>query len=64
MYNEYNRKHLLASPGRNIIGKDGNLMEQLYTRWGKNLDRDHVLEEYPRPLLMREDYQILNGWGG
>ena len=62
MYNEYNRKHLLASPGRNIIGKDGNLMEQLYTRWGKNLDRDHVLEEYPRPLLMREDYQILNGW--
>lgn len=29
---------------------------------GKNLDRDHVLEEYPRPLLMREDYQILNGW--
>lgn len=62
MYNEYNRKHLLVSPGRNIIGKDGNLMEQLYTRWGKNLDRDHVLEEYPRPLLMREDYQILNGW--
>lgn len=62
MYNEYNRKHLLASPGRNIIRKDGNLMKQLYTRWGKNLDRDHVLEEYPRPLLMREDYQILNGW--
>lgn len=62
MYNECNRKHLLASPGRNIIRKDGNLMKQLYTRWGKNLDRDHVLEEYPRPLLMREDYQILNGW--
>ena len=62
MYNEYNRKHLLASPGRNIIRKDGNLMKQLYTRWGKNLDRDHVLEEYPRPLLMREDYQILIGW--
>ena len=37
-------------------------MKQLYTRWGKNLDRDHVLEEYPIPLLMREDYQILNGW--
>lgn len=37
-------------------------MKQLYTRWGKNLDRDHVLEEYPRPFLMREDYQILNGW--
>lgn len=37
-------------------------MKQLYTRWGKNLDRDHVLEEYPRPLLMREDYRILNGW--
>ena len=37
-------------------------MKQLYTRWGKNFDRDHVLEEYPRPLLMREDYRILNGW--
>ena len=37
-------------------------MKQLYTRCGKILDSDHVLEEYPRPLLMREDYQILNGW--
>lgn len=37
-------------------------MKQLYTRWGKELDPEHVLEEYPRPLLVRDNYRILNGW--
>lgn len=37
-------------------------MEQLYTRWGKNLDCHHVLQEYPRPLLQRESYINLNGY--
>ena len=36
-------------------------MKQLYTRWGKNLDKNHVLEEYPRPLLVRKNYICLNG---
>jgi hypothetical protein len=36
-------------------------MKQLYTRWGKNLDVQHVLEEYPRPLLVRKNYTCLNG---
>lgn len=36
-------------------------MKQLYTRWGKELDPAHVLEEYPRPLLVRESYINLNG---
>lgn len=31
------------------------------TRWGKTLDLEHVLEEYPRPQMRREDYLILNG---
>lgn len=34
---------------------------QLYTRWGENLDKEHVLEEYPRPQLRRDHYTILNG---
>lgn len=37
-------------------------MEQLYTCWGENLDRDHVLIEYPRPLLVRDSYLNLNGY--
>lgn len=33
----------------------------LYTRWGKNLDREHVLQEYPRPQFRRDSYLNLNG---
>lgn len=36
-------------------------MKQLYTRWGRELDSAHVLEEYPRPLLVRAGYINLNG---
>lgn len=35
---------------------------QLYTTWGENLDPNHVLEEYPRPQLRRDNYTILNGY--
>lgn len=31
------------------------------TIWGENLDRQHVLEEYPRPQMERESYMNLNG---
>lgn len=36
-------------------------MKQLYTRWGKKIDPEHVLSEYPRPLLVRDSYINLNG---
>lgn len=36
-------------------------MEQLITEWGENIDREHVLEEYPRPQLVRESFFCLNG---
>lgn len=35
--------------------------KQLKTRWGKRIDREHVLAEYPRPLLQRKSYVNLNG---
>ncbi len=35
---------------------------QLYTKWGEELDADHILEEYPRPQLKRDNYTILNGY--
>ena len=37
-------------------------MEQLYTRWGKALDANNILQEYPRPLLRRDSYINLNGY--
>ena len=36
-------------------------MIQLMSRWGKELDRDHILQEYPRPNLVRDSYINLNG---
>ncbi len=37
------------------------MANQLYTRWGKKLDPNHVLEEYPRPAMVRNSYLNLNG---
>ena len=36
-------------------------MKQLYTKWGRALDREHVLKEYPRPHMVRDSYLNLNG---
>ena len=33
----------------------------LMTRWGKTIDPEHVLEEYPRPGMKRDSYICLNG---
>lgn len=35
---------------------------QLFTRWGKNLDTDKPLQEYPRPQMVRDSYLNLNGY--
>lgn len=37
-------------------------MKQLYTRWGRELDKSRVLQEYPRPLMKRDSYINLNGY--
>lgn len=33
----------------------------MLTKWGENLDREHPLQEYPRPQLRRDSYINLNG---
>jgi hypothetical protein len=33
----------------------------MLTPWGETLDRERVLQEYPRPQLRRESYLNLNG---
>ena len=36
-------------------------LHPLYTTWGENLDKDNIWQEYPRPQMQREHYQILHG---
>ena len=45
----------------NIFQKKEPLIP-LYTKWGKEIDYRHVLEEYPRPYLKRDNYLNLNGF--
>ena len=33
----------------------------MLTRWGETLDKQQVLQEYPRPQLVRESFYPLNG---
>lgn len=35
---------------------------QLFTKWGKTLDTDKPLQEYPRPQMVRSSYLNLNGY--
>ena len=41
--------------------KQPKAIRQLCTRWGRELDKEHVLEEYPRPLMRRAGHVCLNG---
>ena len=36
-------------------------MIQLTSRWGENIDKEHILPEYPRPGMVRDSYFSLNG---
>ncbi len=36
-------------------------VKQLITSWGKTLDKNHIFEEYPRPMMVRDSYTNLNG---
>ena len=36
--------------------------QQLMTIWGEHFDPERVREEYPRPQMVRDGYEILNGY--
>jgi beta-galactosidase/beta-glucuronidase len=40
---------------------EDDVLNRLYTPWGENLDKDNVLQEYPRPQFVRDSYHNLNG---
>ncbi|MCW3806870.1 glycoside hydrolase family 2 protein [Plebeiibacterium marinum] len=35
--------------------------DKIKTEWGENLDPQNVLQEYPRPIMQREEWKNLNG---
>ena len=41
--------------------KKSNIQRDLYTRWGKELDKSCPLSDYPRPQLRRDNWLCLNG---
>lgn len=48
---------------RTLLFKNKDLIfNQLYTKWGSELNPNEVLNEYPRPQLRRSNYTILNGY--
>lgn len=50
----------LIEVNRSIMEK--SIMENLYTKWGKKTNPDHVWQEYPRPSMVRGSYLNLNGY--
>lgn len=53
----------ILDAARNINkSHEEDVLARLYTPWGETLDPAHVLEEYPRPLMKRDNYTILNGY--
>lgn len=35
--------------------------DKIKTEWAEKIDPDHVLSEYPRPIMERKDWKNLNG---
>lgn len=43
------------------LNRKNTEIRQLKTVWGEKLDEEKVLQEYPRPQMVRDNYTILNG---
>ena len=37
------------------------VVDNIKTKWGENINPNNVLQEYPRPILVRNDWKNLNG---
>lgn len=45
-----------------MLSKKKMPFNQLYTKWGDEIDKEQVLTEYPRPQLKRDNFKVLNGY--
>ena len=46
---------------RRVFTKDSDELINIFTKWGNSLDKNNVLQEYPRPQFERDSYLNLNG---
>lgn len=44
-----------------LVGQWQPAGDKIKTTWGETLDPNNVLQEYPRPIMVREQWQNLNG---
>ena len=49
------------SSNRNQFIDDEKELKYIYTKWGESLDKNNILQEYPRPQFERNSYLNLNG---
>ena len=59
---ERNFMNLLSALGSAHFFNHKVRLLPLTTPWGEALDPDHVLEEYPRPQMIRDNFLSLNGY--
>ena len=51
----------IHSKKRRVFTKDSNELINIFTKWGNSLDKNNILQEYPRPQFERDSYLNLNG---
>lgn len=45
----------------NVNSQWKSVGDNIKTKWGENINPNNVLQEYPRPILVRNDWKNLNG---
>ena len=44
-----------------VFNSGSNDLVTIFTKWGESLDKNNILQEYPRPQFVRDSYLNLNG---
>ena len=44
-----------------VYNDGSNDLVTIFTKWGESLDKNNILQEYPRPQFVRDSYLNLNG---
>ncbi len=57
-----NIRRLIVIVYEQVASKKGDIMHQLTTPFSEHLDKNNILQEYPRPNLKRKSYINLNGY--
>ena len=53
--------YFIHSKNRRVFTKDSDELINIFTKWGNSLDKNNILQEYPRPQFERDSYLNLNG---